>query len=69
MGLVLKQTFAEMKEFPNRFLGLDGEVFWEALPELPKDLSVPPKGYKIHRTKPVYREDSAGLRARTRSLT
>jgi len=44
---VLKQTFAEMKEYPNRFLGLDGEVFWEALPELPKDLSVPPKGSQI----------------------
>jgi hypothetical protein len=45
--MVLKQTFAEMKEYPNRFLGLDGEVFWEALPELPKDLSVPPKGAQI----------------------
>ena len=47
LGMVLKQTFAEMKEYPNRFLGLDGEVFWEALPELPKDLSVPPKGAQI----------------------
>lgn len=47
LAMTLQKTFAEMKEYPNRFLGLNGEVYWEALPELPKDLSVPPKGAKI----------------------
>jgi hypothetical protein len=47
LAMVLQQTFTEMKQYPNRFLGLDGEVYWEALPELPKDLSMPPKEAKM----------------------
>jgi len=39
LGAALRDEFAEMEKFPNRFFGLHGEVYWEALPVLPKDLS------------------------------
>jgi arylsulfatase A-like enzyme len=43
LGQALHEEFAEMQKYPNRFLGLYGEVYWESLPELPKDLSEAPK--------------------------